>query len=82
MPWYSFIPVIVSVITALVAAANYALVQSVKLSMAEMRLEIANGRAQDRDETRAWINGSFLRAREVEEKFRGLEHRIEEVERS
>ena len=82
MPIAAIIPIVVSILTGLAAIANYMLVQTVKLSVAEMRLEIANARSKDKEEMKAWINGSFMRSKEVEKDLDGMKHRIDEVERA
>ena len=81
MQWTTWIGPILSLVTFLAAAASYVMTSIVKLAMSEMRLEISEGRAKDREEIKTWINGSFMRAKEVEAQFRAMEHRMDEVER-
>lgn len=71
----------IAVVSVFITQFNRSMMQSVKLEIAQLRLEMAETRSKDRDDLRSWINGSFLRAREVEAKFEGLDRRIDEVER-
>lgn len=57
--------------------------------LATLRTEISAGRAEDREENRNWINGSFMRASTVEAKldhFEGWlgahEKRLDKLEKS
>ena len=51
---------------------------SFPIGLAELRLEIVRGRAQDRDELRGWINGSFMRAAEIKAHLEDFDRRLGE----
>lgn len=60
-----------AVVTAFVGLYTRANVANLAKELATLRTEISAGRAEDREENRNWINGSFMRASTVEAK---LEH--------
>ena len=64
MNWETF-----SGIMALVGIANYLMLLSIKQSIAE-----------NNDRLREWINGSFMRSKEVVACIRSMESRIERLE--
>ena len=51
-----------------------------RAALAEMRAAAAEARSKDREETRDWINGSFMRAKEVEREFDGFKSRLSKLE--
>jgi hypothetical protein len=60
---------------------------SVRLAVAQLRAELADGRTKDseargkeREEMKNWINGSFMRAVVVETKFLEYDRRLKHVE--
>ena len=64
MNWETF-----SGIMALVGIANYLMLLSIKQSIAE-----------NNDRLREWINGSFMRSKEVEARIKATESRMERLE--
>ena len=70
MSWDA-VGVISAAIAAAVSANNYVL---------KLHLEAAMGRQAEQLKT--WINGSFLRAKEVQAHITALEARIEKLERN
>lgn len=51
-----------------------------RATIAELRREISEGRNEDREALRAWINGSFMRASVVEAKMAAFERRLSLIE--
>ena len=66
---------------SLIASAVAAFVAlSVKAAVADLRREIGEQRACDKEELRRWINGSFMRSPEVLAHLEGLDKRLNRVE--
>lgn len=70
-----------------VAGVMAHVMQSAKSEVLKLRVEIAEGRIQEmqarqkeRDELRAWLNGSFLRASVVEARFTEFNYRLSRIE--
>jgi 3-phosphoglycerate kinase len=52
-----------------------------RAEIAEARVRELEARTKEREEMRAWINGSFMRAAVVEARWTEIMHRIGELER-
>ena len=70
-----------SVASGYVALTLKAQVADLRREAAEARLRDAEARLKDREETRAWINGSFMRSAVVEARWMEMQHRLRELER-
>ncbi|CAB4130632.1 hypothetical protein UFOVP130_21 [uncultured Caudovirales phage] len=54
---------------------------SVRASIEKMRADMAEARSKDREELRAWINGSFLRSATALAEMKAFEIRMDHLER-
>ena len=77
---------ICTIACTIVAALNYNMMQATKLAMTQLRLEMTEARAKDAEqraearlEMRDWINGSFMRAKEVDAKLNDINNRVDEL---
>ena len=80
---------IIALLCALGAAATTWLNLSLRATVAElktglekMRTEIADHRREDMEQTRTWINGSFMRAPEVRAMLTALDGRVSALEKA
>ena len=54
----------------------------IRTEMAQAETKQVMSRSADRDETRTWINGSFMRAKEVDAKLDGIQSQIDDLRES
>lgn len=66
----------------MVALATWFAKQNVGSGLKDLQIKIGGWRDHDKKETREWIDGSFIRAGEVNAKMEGLEHRVAALERN
>lgn len=80
--WAGMAQVAISALMAWVALYIRAELSKLRLEISEHRLSEAAARANDKLETRNWINGSFMRSAHVESRLRDLADRLERSEGS
>lgn len=71
---------IVGILGAIGGLALWFVTDIVQRGMLELKNQIGDWRAVDKQETRDWINGSFMRSGETKAKLEAIEGRLERLE--
>jgi hypothetical protein len=67
----------VGAIIASTTAINVGVTVLIKKSLLDLKVELLQRMEGDKQETREWVNGSFMRSREVSAKLDNLELRVD-----
>ena len=76
----AWVEVCIVAFSALCSFGSIVVNLQMRAALAEMRAAAAEARTRDREETRTWINGSFMRSKEVEKEFDGFKSRLSSLE--
>lgn len=71
---------ITEVVMAVAAAVATWSALAMRAALAELRTEIATARAEDKEELKLWINGSFMRTSLVTAELKALTIRMDSIE--
>lgn len=69
-----------TVVALVMAGIGWIITVRVDIAFSKLRIHIAEGRAQDKEELQRWINGSFLRSEVANARLDGLSTRVEAIE--
>ena len=64
------------IVTAVVGGFNWLTSQRIST----FKEEVGKWRAEDKDEIKQWINGSFMRAGEAHARMNAVDHRLDRIE--
>ena len=76
-----FVKIGIAVASAASAVISGYVALTVKASIASLETRLAEQRSADKEELKQWINGSFMRSREVDVRLHESERRVSVVER-
>lgn len=64
--WLQYLTAAATAISAFVGLMNRMAVAEMKQEILRVKLELMEAKAQDKEELKQWMNGSFMRSKEVE----------------